>query len=188
MIKINNNSIDPVLYQTILKRTQQMYFPANTMVVHAGDTCKYLFLIEKGMLRNFYYDQKGNDITHWFANEDTLVTIPPSFFKQKASPFGMEAIEDTSVRAISFYELEKSFQEFPILERLARLFVTDVMIKLGEKIIDLQTKTAEYRYDQLLAIHPNIFQRAKLGHIAGYLGIKQQSLSRIRALKNSRKA
>ena len=60
--------------------------------------------------------------------------------------------------------------------------------KLGEKIIDLQTKTAEYRYDQLLAIHPNIFQRAKLGHIAGYLGIKQQSLSRIRALKNSRKA
>ena len=73
------------------------------------------------------------------------------------------------------------------LERFFRLLVTDVMIMLGKKIIDLQTQSAEFRYNQLLITHPDIFKRAKLGHISRYLGITQQSLSRIRAHKHPRR-
>ena len=55
------------------------------------------------------------------------------------------------------------------------------MMALGKKVIYLQNKSAKERYDDLLKTHPDIFQRAKLGHIAGYLGVAQQSLSRIRS-------
>jgi len=99
----------------------------------------------------------------------------------------MEAIEQTTGRALSFDQLEEALKESIQLERFIRLLVTDIMILLGRKVIDLQTQSAEYRYDQLLETHPDIFKRAKLGHISGYLGIKQQSLSRIRAQKQLRK-
>ena len=54
------------------------------------------------------------------------------------------------------------------------------MITLGRKIIDLQTKNAEARYNEVIENYPDIFRRVNLGHIASYLGMTQQSLSRIR--------
>ncbi|MEM6320525.1 MAG: cyclic nucleotide-binding domain-containing protein [Bacteroidota bacterium] len=167
----------------MLNNRAKRCFRAKEMVVSIGDVCDKIFLIEKGMLRNFYYDRKGNDITHWFASEHMIMTIPPSFFKREPSNFGIEAIEDTIVQAMSFHQMEEELKKSIKLERFYRLLATDIMIMLGRKVIDLQTQTAEYRYDQLLQTHPDIFQRAKLGDIAGYLGIKQQSLSRIRKLK-----
>lgn len=183
MIKIDKNSFTEVVHATLREAAEPMHFLSNEIVLEQGRICKHLYLIEQGMLRNFYFDSKGNDITHWFAREEMIVTAPPSFFKQEASFFGIEAVEDTKVLAVSFDKLEKALKDSIELERFLRITVTEVMITLGQKIIDLQTQSAEYRYDQLLMTHPDIFQRAKLGHIAGYLGIKQQSLSRIRAAK-----
>lgn len=183
MIRIDLNALEDDVKMVFFEKTELVSFDTNEVVVELGKVCKYLFLIEKGMLRNYYYDQKGNDITHWFASEDMIVTAPPSFFRQEPSTFRIEATEPTTVYAISYEKLNKEFEKSIHLERFFRELVTEIMITLGQKIISLQTKNAEYRYDELLRTHPDIFQRAKLGHIAGYLGMRQQSLSRIRALK-----
>ena len=61
--------------------------------------------------------------------------------------------------------------------------VTQTMISLGKKVINMQTKSAEERYKDLKANYPGISKRASLGQIASYLGITQQSLSRIRSKK-----
>jgi hypothetical protein len=55
------------------------------------------------------------------------------------------------------------------------------MISLGQKIVDLQTKIAQKRYEELIERYADIIRRANLGHIASYLGITQQSISRIRS-------
>lgn len=185
MIKIDLSASENHVVHTLLTGMDKMQFRRNEIVVREGTVCRYLFWIEKGMLRNFYFDKNGNDITHWFASEHMFITIPPSFFKKESSFFGMEALEDTVVRVISLDQFETLLKESIELERFCRLLVTETMITLGKKIIDLQTQSAEYRYDRLLEMHPDIFQRAKLGHISGYLGIKQQSLSRIRAQKKN---
>ncbi|MEM9936758.1 MAG: Crp/Fnr family transcriptional regulator [Bacteroidota bacterium] len=185
MIKIDLTSLDQEVYDTLFEWSSLKEFKANEVVIELGSTCNYLFLIEKGMLRNFYYDQKGNDITHWFACEDMITTVPPSFFNLEPSIFGIEAIEDTTARVLTRSQLEEGFQNSIELERFVRLLTTNIMIALGRKIVALQTKSAEDRYDDLIASHPDIFYRAKLGHIAGYLGIKQQSLSRIRMAKKT---
>ncbi|MEL6867760.1 MAG: Crp/Fnr family transcriptional regulator, partial [Bacteroidota bacterium] len=108
------------------------------------------------------------------------ITVPPSFFSQAPSSFNIEAIEKTSVRAVTHEQLERVLQKEPHLERYFRIIVVEIMIALGQKIVHLLTKSAEERYQEMIEKYPDIFSRANLGHIAGYLGITQQSLSRIR--------
>ena len=181
MIKIDIHLINSDEFSHLLKRAKLLTFKKGDIVAESGKICKYLFLVQKGLLRNFYYDIKGNDITHWFANEDMFATIPPSFFNREESFFQMEAIEDTQVLAFTYEDLENAFEKSRAIERFGRLLVTQIMITLGRKVIDLQTKSAEKRYEELIENHSDIFSRANLGHIASYLGITQQSLSRIRS-------
>ena len=181
MIKIDWGLVDKEALHTLNARAKKIAFPRNEIVVESGKICNHIFFIRKGMLRSFYYDRKGKDITNWFANEDMIITAAQSFFKREPSFLRIEAIEDTVVKAISYDQLEEIFQEHHSLERFGRLIMTEIMMAVGKKAIYLQVKSAEERYHELIKTHPDIFQRAKLGHIAGYLGITQQSLSRIRA-------
>ena len=73
---------------------------------------------------------------------------------------------------------------FPELERFGRITALQMALEFGEKVKDLQFRTAQERYHLLLEKHPGILQRVSLGHIASFLGITQQSLSRIRSNRN----
>ncbi len=180
MIKIDWNLVDKEVLQALSIRAEEITFRRNEVVVEAGKTCHYIYFITQGMLRSFYYDRKGKDITNWFANEDMIITAAQSFFKREPSVLNIQAIEASTVRAISYDQLEEVFREYQSLERFGRIIMTEIMMAVGKKAMFLQGKTAEERYHELIKTHPDIFQRAKLGHIAGYLGITQQSLSRIR--------
>lgn len=181
MIKIDRDLINDEVSQILFVESRKISFKRNDIVIKPGKTCDFLFLIEKGMLRSFYHDRKGNDITNWFAKEEMMITSSQSFFKRTPSFSGIEAIEDTLVWAITYDQLQNGFEKSKSLERFVRLAVTEIMLEVGKKAISLQIKNAEERYRDLINHYPDIFQRAKLGHIAGYLGITQQSLSRIRA-------
>lgn len=180
MIKIGSNILNSDAFTSLLEKAEAVTFEKGKLILKAGEICKYLFIVEKGLVRNFYYDSKGNDITHWFAKENMLVTAPESFFNQEKSFFNIEAIEDTRVIAIRYEVLEKAFEDSNAIERFGRILTTQIMITLGRKIIDLQTKNAKARYNEVIENYPDIFRRVNLGHIASYLGMTQQSLSRIR--------
>lgn len=149
-----------------------------------GDVCRKMYIVEQGLLR-FYYIEKGKDITHWFIFEGNFITEADSFFQQTPSDYAIETLEDSLVRSISYEDLEYMFQKYPEFERTGRLLATEMALQLGEKLKDLQFRTASERYEKLLSEHPGILQRVPLGHIASYLGITQQSLSRIRAQNSS---
>ena len=181
MIKIDTNILKSEDFIHLLKESEHFTFKKGEIIIESGKICNYLFLVESGLLRNFYYDLKGNDITHWFAKEEMFATVPPSFFNREESFFYIEAIENTEVKGFSYDNIDKAFQQSRVIERFGRQMVTQIMITLGRKVVDLQTKSAEQRYEELIENYHDIFQRANLGHIASYLGITQQSLSRIRA-------
>ena len=122
-----------------------------------------MYLVETGILRSFYVDLNGNDVTHWFAQENMLMTIPPGFFNEEVSQFGLESIEQTTVRAFSRKILDDAFEKHRIIETFCRVIVTQTMISLGQKVIDLKTKTAQERYEQLKENFPGISSRASLG-------------------------
>ena len=93
----------------------------------------------------------------------------------------MESLEDTVAYTITLDRLNSLFDKYHEIERFGRLFTMEMMVQLTEKVKDLQFRSAEERYNILLEKHPSVIQRAPLGKIASYLGITQQSLSRIRA-------
>ena len=93
----------------------------------------------------------------------------------------IQAIEDCVLTELSFSSLQNLYKTFPETERLGRIITENYYIKLEERILSLQFKTAKERYQKLMQKKPSLIQRVSLGQIASYLGITQETLSRIRA-------
>lgn len=149
-------------------------------LLEAGQKCDYLYFVLKGILRLYYLDLNGNQMTHWFSRENAIITSPFSFFKNEENILYLEALEDTEVLLITASQLKYINQNVEQAQYKLRKLYAEFAMAFSRRIMDIHTKTAEERYLKLLNNHPYLFQRAKLSHIASYLGITQQSLSRIR--------
>lgn len=173
----------PELLEAITKNVVIENHKKGTTLLQEGDVCRKLYFVEKGMIRFFYTNKNGKDITHWFAPEQSFLTEVVSFFNQAASEYYIETLEDSTLFTLTLDSLNHLLDNFPELEKFGRIFSLNMAVQFGEKVIDLQFRTAQERYHSLLEKHPDILQRASLGHIASFLGITQQSLSRIRSSK-----
>lgn len=92
-------------------------------------------------------------------------------------------LDDSILLEISRKAIEKLSDEHNDFERLSKEVVTKTMLRQQERIASIQFHSAEEKYDNLLSIHPDITQRIPLTHIASYIGITLETLSRIRNLK-----
>ncbi|HAS39486.1 MAG TPA: Crp/Fnr family transcriptional regulator [Microscillaceae bacterium] len=145
-----------------------------------GQRCDHLYYILNGFTRVYYLDLDGNEVTHWFCAKDSMITSPFSFVKREHNILFFEALEDTECMLISARQVEKLIHHLPELGEAFRHINAEFAMVLSRRIMSIHTETAEERYLKLMKEHPLIFQKAKLSHIASFLGITQQSLSRIR--------
>jgi len=152
----------------------------NTHLVNEGKICRRLYFLEQGALRG-YYTLEGKEITHWFAFEQDFVTSFHSFITGQAAVENIQLLEGSILWAISKESLGKLLNEHHEIERLLRIAYEKYYIRLEERFVNGQFKTATERYQSLLQQTPHIIERVSLGHIASYLGISQETLSRIRS-------
>lgn len=108
-----------------------------------------------------------------------------SFFSDKPSPHYVEFIEDSTVLEFSKDSIDKLTSKHHDFERFISRVVTETMLGLCERLYTIQFNKADERYTHLLQIYPNITNRIPLTHIASYLGITLETLSRIRNPKKS---
>ncbi|MFH0841717.1 MAG: Crp/Fnr family transcriptional regulator [Bacteroidota bacterium] len=144
-----------------------------------GDVCRHLFYINKGLVRIYYYSSKGKEITLWFSSEDTLITAIDSFYNHKPTRDNCEALEDLVVYSISHSQLEALLTDKKGAQT-AFYIMYEVTRKMADLIDSIRFQSAEERYISLLNYYPAILQRVSLGQIASFLGITQETLSRIR--------
>lgn len=156
--------------------------PKNKILVNTGERCKNLYFIDKGLVRGFYFDN-AKEITHWFAKEEEFATSFYSFITNEPSPETIETLEDCELTQIAHADLENLYKSFPETERIGRIITESYYIDLEERFLNIQFKSAKERYENLLSKNPSLIQRASLGQIATYLGITQETLSRVRAEK-----
>lgn len=149
-------------------------------ILKEGSICHHLYFLEKGCVRGFY-NLDGKEVTHWFGFENDFVTSFYSFITNKPSVENLQVLEDTVLWYISNQELLKLYDLYPEIERLGRIANEKYYIRLEERYVNFQFKTAAERYQLLIENAPHILQRVSLGHIASYLGISQETLSRIRS-------
>ena len=148
-----------------------------------GEISQHIFYIEKGIVRVFYYTETGKEITQWFFAENGFLTAVDSFYHHKPTMVYCELLEDSVIYSLKYTDMETMLDENQKMAKLAFHAVYELAKKLSEYIIGLKFQSAEDRYKTLMKEYPQIFQRAKLGHIASFLGITQETLSRIRAGK-----
>lgn len=154
---------------------------AKGVLLHqATEICYNLFLVQAGALRSFYYVD-GRDVTAHFALEFGVVGAADSIIKNKPSRYYIETLESSQVYVLDYREMESFLDHNPHLERLARKFTQFLYIDLVERLEGMTFLSAKDKYNHLLSRYPDIIQRVSLGHIASYLGITQETLSRVRA-------
>lgn len=151
-------------------------------LLRTSERCSDLYYIEKGLLRGYYYSD-SKEITHWFAREGEFATCFYSFITQKPAVENIETLEPCELVSIPYSGLQKLYRDFPETERIGRLLTEAYYVKLENRLLGQHFTDAKTRYDSLLANNPTLLQRAPLGYVASYLGITQETLSRIRSQK-----
>ncbi|MGN6294520.1 MAG: Crp/Fnr family transcriptional regulator [Chitinophagaceae bacterium] len=158
----------------------QVILSKNELLLTEGKVCRHLYFLEQGALRGFY-NLDGKEITHWFAFEGDFVTSFHSFTIQQPAIENLQLLEGSVLWAISKETLTDLFNRFHEIERLVRIAYEKYYVRLEERFVNAQFKTAAERYEQLIQQTPHIIERVPLGQIASYLGISQETLSRIRS-------
>jgi CRP-like cAMP-binding protein len=157
----------------------KLVLPKNELLITQGKVCRHLYFLEQGCLRG-YYDLEEKEITHWFGFENDFVTSFHSFITQQPAVENIQLVEGCVLWAISKDSLFNLFNQHHEIERLVRIAYEKYYIRLEERFVNARFKTATERYQDLLEQTPHIIDRIPLGYIAAYLGISQETLSRIR--------
>ncbi len=155
-----------------------------------GDTVRYDYFVNKGCLRTYTIDEKGQEHVVQFSIEDWWTGDMYSFLTQTPARYNIDAIEDTELLCLERNALEELYIKVPKFERFFRLLLQNAFVALQERIIGNLSLTADERYCTFIEKYPLMEKRLPLKQIASYLGITPESLSRIRSsyIKNNKTA
>lgn len=173
-------AFSPDELQDITSHFKKEIVSKNTMLLKQGEISKRLYFIENGMGRSYYLKEDGKEVTQWFFGVGKFMTTVDSFFQQSPSLYYLETLEDSTMYSISNESMDLLFSKYHKMEKLGRLVSIEMLTKVVNKLNAIQFQTARERYDYMLAEFPDISYRVPLGHIASYLGMTQETLSRIR--------
>jgi CRP-like cAMP-binding protein len=144
-----------------------------------GQVENYLSIVYKGTCRGFY-SKNGEEISVTFMFENDYVSAYYSFLTRRPSLMSIQALRPVTVLSISRTDLDKLCDKYKSIERIGRLNAERIYRRKEEREISLLTMSATERYIDLLNRHPKLLKEIPLKYIASYLGIKPESLSRIR--------
>lgn len=158
---------------------QKVELPKGSFLMEEGKICQHIYFLEKGCLRGFY-NLDGKEVTYWFAFENNFVTSFFSFITRKPAVENIQLMEDCVLWAITHENLQQLYDQYPDIERLGRIMNERYYVMLEERFVRNHFKEARERYENLITQSPHILQRVPLGYVASYLGMTQETLSRIR--------
>jgi CRP/FNR family transcriptional regulator, anaerobic regulatory protein len=152
----------------------------NTFLEEENKVPKYLYFISSGFMRLFYYDEQGDEITTLIASPDRFITPFLDFIHEKKTNLNLESITDVEGLRIERSKIAELIDKNQNFKQFSLVIFEQAMATLQIKANDLATLTADLRYKKLIEHQPEIVQNVPVQYIASYLGIKPQSLSRIR--------
>jgi CRP-like cAMP-binding protein len=153
-----------------------------------GDICKYTAFVEKGMLRTFTIDEKGNQPILQFSMEGWWVADLYSFLTNEPSLYNIDALEDCELLLITKPSWDLLLEKVPAFERFFRILIQNSLIATQRRLMGSMSESAEEKYTNLINNFPGCIERVPQHMIASYLGITRETLSRVRSQLATRKA
>lgn len=154
--------------------------PKGDYLLGNQEICRHIYYIHSGFARQFYF-KNGKDITEWFAATGEFCFSITSYFENEPSNLAIEVVESSTVIRLhrnALLELSKNNTE---IAQLAISMISRSLIFSQERMNSVLFESALDRYKYLLKTKPSILNKVALAHVASYLGITQETLSRIRA-------
>lgn len=145
-----------------------------------GDICKYTAFVEKGILRTYSVDEKGNEHILQFSPEGWWLSDLYSFLTHEPSQFNIEALEDCELLLITKPSWDLLLEKIPAFERYFRILIQNNLIVTQRRLMGTLSETAEQKYIKLIQTYPDCLQRVPQHMVASYLGITPETLSRVR--------
>lgn len=157
--------------------------PKGHLLFRAGDTCRRIFFIEKGLARVFHAPSEGKDVTLWFCAEGSFLTPLDSFARSVPTQDNCELLEPGIIHSCEFSQLGDLMLEHPDMAMAGFFVAMELLKQFSDRMANQRFLSARDRFEALMANQREIFLRAPLGDIASYLGMTQETLSRLRAEK-----
>lgn len=172
-------NVSASLEKELVSRSVRITADKGEFLHQPGGVCKRTYWIRKGLLRSFYL-KKGKEITDVFAAEGQWITSAQSFTKNEPDQYYLQAIEDAELFALSYNNLMYLFENFHEMERFGRISMSIHYVQLAEKLESYHFSSAKDKYAHFCKIYGAVLNRLPLGMIASYIGITQETLSRVR--------
>lgn len=154
-------------------------FESNKQIIRMGEKSNSMYLILKGLVRAFYIDENGSEITKCFAKENEWAGFY-NYLTDESSPFFVETLEKTECAVIKAPDIRNLCQKMPAVAQKVSALINQAYLQTDKKAYDFASKEAKDRYINFARENPEIIKRAKQEHIASYLGITPSSLSRLK--------
>lgn len=157
-----------------------MKFSKGQMILNEGEVCKYLYYIDKGLVRQFYF-KNGKEVTEHLSVEGSIVMCIESLFKEEPTRLQAEAIEPVHIYALPKKKLEEVALHNVNIQLLYRKILEESLINSQIHADLVRFETAKDRYQKMCKLSPQVTLRAPLVYIASYLQMTPETLSRVRS-------
>lgn len=182
MQKMIENFMQAKMPDEVAKKAESMFkskiISKGEIVVHVGDNQNEIYFIISGLLRSYYIDMNGNDVTHFFPRKGTLCCAE-ALFSEGPSKHCIEALEDCDVLAIKVSDFKELIEDIYCMKAYMKVLEYSFRYKI-ERESSFLLKSATERYLDFKNRYPELEGRTHQAYIASYLGITPVSLSRIK--------
>ena len=190
---MQNSSNNPILYnlfssfgifstaeiEQIISQLDTKTYHKGKVILDFGEINDKLYFIESGILREFSMQDQDQTITHWLVAENNFQYVADSFLEEKPSKVAIDVLENAKLWVISKEKLDKLYLEFPQLNFMSRILLERINKKY-EAFISALRQNKEARLEWFYKYHKGLINHVALKHIATYLNMTPQALSRIR--------
>lgn len=156
------------------------HYKKDEVILHSGIVANYASWVLKGAVRS-YYIRDTEEITTKFLQEGATITSIYSFYSRKPGNEYIVALEDTVLSCYHYDHMHKMYADHPEFNFIGRVVTERFLYFLEIELYNLRKTKAEDRYQFFVKHFPQLLQRAPLKHIATYLGMNLETLSRVRA-------
>ena len=164
----------------LLKLMVEKSFHKKDLLIEDGHHNNCIYFIEQGSCYSYIPELNGEKQVVQLAVEGNWISDPFSFFSDQKAIYSLEALEPLRTLSLNKQNFKKACDTIPWVDRFFRILIQNAYISIQYRLAKTNSEEIEARYEEFSKLYPHLIQRIPQYLIASYLGVKPQSLSRIR--------